>query len=109
MSRPPADSPERLLASDATDFERRVLQAALRNGPSPAASARMARALGVTATAMGVAAATKSAVAAKATVAAGTTTVWPWVSVGVLGLVVAGAVVGTRVRHAARRRSRLPP
>ena len=100
MSRPPADSPERLLASDATDFERRVLEVALRNGPAPAASARMARALGVTATAMGVAAATKSAVAAKATVAAGTTTVWPWVSVGVLGLVVAGAVVGTRVRHA---------
>ena len=33
-------------ASDATDFERRMLDAALQKQPSPAASARMARALG---------------------------------------------------------------
>lgn len=104
MSRPLNDPPERLLASDATDFERRVLEAALRNKPSPAASARMARALGVTTTAVGVIAAAKTLAAdtavAKVTAAAGTGVVSPWVSIGVLGLVVAGTVVGARaVRH----------
>ena len=72
MSRPtgdrPEDQPERLLASDATDFERRVLEAALQKRPSPAASARMARALGVTAATVGSAtAATTLAAGAAAT------------------------------------------
>jgi len=106
MSRPIGDLPERLLASDATDFERRVLDAASRKRPSPAASARMAKALGVTVAAVGTAAATSTlaadVAAAKATAAAGTTVVWPWVSIGVIGLVVAGAVVGTRASHQAR-------
>jgi hypothetical protein len=101
MSRPPADQPERLLSSNATDFERRMLEAALQRRPSPAASARMARALGVT-VAVGTAA-TSSAVAAgtaasNATAAAGSA-IWPWISVGVVGLVVAGAVVGTRAGY----------
>ena len=99
MSRPPADQSERLLSSDATDFERRVLEAALQKRPSPAASARMARALGVSVAAVGTAAASTTlaagAAASKATAAAGAM-IWPWVSVGVIGLVVAGAVVGTR-------------
>jgi hypothetical protein len=94
-----------LLEADATAFERRVLEAALQKRPSPASSARMATALGVSATAMGTAAATKAlaaeAAASKATAAAGATAVWPWVSIGVVGLVVVGAVVGTRPgRHA---------
>jgi len=106
MSRPLGDPPagfaasDRLLASDATDFERRVLEAARHSGPSAAASARMARALGVTAATVGTAVAAKAlaadAVAVKATAAAGTTAVWPWISVAVIGLAVAGAVVGTR-------------
>jgi len=102
VNRPPADLPERLLAADATDFERRLLRAAGENGPSRTASARMARALGVTA-AIGVttgAVKTLAAGAAVSKAAAGTTVVWPWISAGVVGLVVAGAVVGTRVRHA---------
>jgi hypothetical protein len=102
MNRPPVHSPERLLAADATDFERRLLRAAGEKGPSPAASARMARALGVTAT-MTLTAATGTAVAAEAAASkaavAGASAVWPWVSAGVIGLVVAGAVVGTRMRH----------
>ena len=53
MSRLPADQPERLLSSNATDFERRLLEAVVQKGPSPAASARMARALGVGLTAVG--------------------------------------------------------
>ena len=65
----------------------------------------MARALGVSAATVGMVAAAKtlaaSAATTKATAAAGATTVWPWVSVGVLGLVVAGAAIGTRAgRHA---------
>ena len=34
MSRPPTDLPERFLAADATDFERRVIEAALQKKPS---------------------------------------------------------------------------
>jgi hypothetical protein len=117
MSRPPADQPaaqpDRLLASDATDFERRVLEAALQKKPPQASSARMARALGVTVATIGTAttattAAAGAAVVSKAT-AAGATVLWPWISVGVLGLVVAGAVVGTRAsRDAGERRPPAP-
>ena len=65
MSRPPTDLPERLLTADATDFERRACDPA------------------------------GSTVASKATAGAGASTLWPWVSLGVVGLVV-GAVVGVR-------------
>jgi hypothetical protein len=103
MSRESTEMPDRLLAGDATDFERRVIDSALEKRPSAAASARMARALGVTVTTVGTAAAAKALAAeaaSKATVAAAaTSTSWPLVSVGVLGLVVAGAVVGVRARH----------
>lgn len=103
MSRPRTDIPGRLLDGDATDFERRVIDAALEKRPSAAASARMARALGVTVTNIGTAAASKAlaadAAASKAPAAAGTSATWPWVSVVVIGLVVAGAVVGARVWH----------
>ena len=105
MSRAPTDLPERLLAADATDFERRVIEAALQKKPSPAAAARMASALGVTMSSAGTAAGAKTpaaeAAASKATVGAGASTAWPWVSLGVLGLVV-GAVVGARAWHASR-------
>ena len=98
MRGPHADPPERLLATDATDFERRVLRAALEKKPSAAASARMARVRGVSAVAVGSAAAAE-VVVSKATIAAGAATVWPWISVSVIGLVVAGAVVGSRASH----------
>ncbi len=100
MNRPMDDLPERLIESDATAFERRVLGAALQKQPSRASSARMAKALGVTVAAVGTAttATTLAAdvAATKATAAVATTSLWPWVSAGVIGLVVAGAVVGTR-------------
>jgi hypothetical protein len=112
MNRPTADAPDRLLTADGTEFERRLLEAALQKKPSPAASARMAGALGVTATVTVTATAAKTmaagAAASKVTVAAGST-LWPWVSAGVLGLVVAGAVVGTRARHAPAREPRPSP
>ena len=105
MSRPPADQPERILASDATDFERRVLGAAMQRKPSREASARMAKALGITAATIGTGAAittvATNTAAAKATSAAGTTAASSWISIGVIGLVVAGAVIGARkMRHA---------
>jgi hypothetical protein len=108
MSRPLVDLPERLLAGDATDFERRMLAAALEKKPSSAASARMGKALGVTVATVATATTTATAgtalaagaAAAKAPVAAGAA-MWPWISAGVLGLVVAGAVVATRIPHTA--------
>jgi hypothetical protein len=105
MNRPMDDLPERLIESDATTFERRVLGAALQKKPSAAASARMAKALGVTVAAVGTATAASTlaadVAATKATAAVATTSLWPWVSAGVIGLVVAGALVGTRAgRHA---------
>jgi hypothetical protein len=110
MSHAPIDPPERLLDGGATDFERRILGVAAGKKPSPETSARMARALGVTATGIGaVAVGTKlasDAAVAKATTAAGTTVWWPWVSAGVLGLVIAGAVVGTRAWQAAPTKAR---
>jgi hypothetical protein len=113
MSRPLSDLPERLIESDATPFERRVLDAALRKQPSPAASARMAKAVGVTVAAVGTATAASTlaadAAAAKATAAVATTSLWPWISVGVIGLVVAGAVVGTRAGRHARERHPVSP
>ena len=103
MNRPPTDIPERLLTGDATDFERRVIDSALEKRPSAAASARMAKALGVTVTSIGTAAASKAlaadAAASKVTAAASTSATSPWVSVVVIGLVAAGAVVGVRVWH----------
>ena len=104
MSRPPTDFPERFLAADATDFERRVIEAALQKKPSRAASARMANAIGVTMSLPGTTAGAKTAgsnVASKATAGAGASTVWPWVSLGLVGLVV-GAVVGVRAWNASR-------
>lgn len=115
MNRPSGDHPgappERLLASGATDFERRVLESALQQKPSSAASARMARALGVTAATIGSATAATTlaagATAAKGVAAAGATS-WPWVTLGVIGLAVAGAVVGTRSAHEARPPQTVP-
>jgi hypothetical protein len=102
MSRLPADQPDRLLSSDATDFERRMLEAALQKRPSSASSARMARAIGVSVAAVGAATTgttlAAGAGAANATATAGSA-IWPLVSVGVIGLVVASAVVGARSRH----------
>ena len=114
MSRPPADTPERLLASDATDFERRVLEAALNNKPAPASSARMARALGVRAAAAATAVAATTvgaqAAASKATGATATTsTVWPLISASVLVAVVAAAIVGVRTGRDEAARHAAPP
>jgi len=113
MTRPVGDPSERLLESDATDFERRVLEAALQQKPSKASTARMAAALGVSATAIGTATTAKAlaagAAASKGTAAAGASVLWPWVSAGVAVLVVGGVVVGTRSGGPAPDRHAAPP
>lgn len=103
MSRSQTDLPERLLNGGATDFERRILAAGARKGPSPEMLAHMAQKIGVSATAASVAVAAKElatgAAAAKATAGAGagTTALLPWLSLGALAIAVTGAVVGTQV------------
>ncbi|MBN2573904.1 MAG: hypothetical protein JXP73_05000 [Deltaproteobacteria bacterium] len=100
MNRPLDDLPEPLLAEGATDFERRLLGAAANERPSPEMSARMAQAIGASAAALGVAAVAKElaaeAVASKATAGVGATAVWPWIAAGVLGLAVAGTIIGVQ-------------
>ena len=104
MSRPD-DVPERLLARDATDFERRVLEAALGKGPAPASSARIAKALGVSLTATGTLP-SGSALAAKK-VAVGTAAAHapaaatPWLPVAVVGLLCAVGAVGVHAWRSA--------
>jgi hypothetical protein len=101
------ESPERLLDKGATDFERRLLDAAAKDGPSHEQVLRMAKALGVSAVgaaaATGVAAGNLSAGAAKAAVATGKAAAWPWIVGGVIGLSVIGALV-----VGGRRRASLP-
>jgi len=99
--------PERLLDQGATDFERRLLDAAAKDGPSQEQVLRMAKALGVSAVggaaATGVAAGTPSAGAAKAAVATGKAAAWPWIVGGVIGVSIVGALV-----VGGRRRDSLP-
>jgi hypothetical protein len=101
MRRSLTDLPEPLLDSGATDFERRMLEAVRQKRPSSETSATMAQALGLTATSVGAAVIAKSlaaeAAASKATATAGATAVWPWVTASVIGVVVAGAIVGTQL------------
>jgi hypothetical protein len=96
------DSPERLLESEGTAFERRVLEQALARGPSKELSQRMAKALGVGVTTL----AAPPSVAAPAPVApaaASTSSLtWVWVSAVVVTLSGIGVVAGLRASKAAR-------
>jgi glycosyltransferase A (GT-A) superfamily protein (DUF2064 family) len=98
MNRPTSDLPEPLLAAGATDFERSILDAGANEDPSQEATKRMAAALGLSAGVAAVATSTTLASAAGAKTVAGATStaLWPWVSIGVLGALVSGAVVETR-------------
>ena len=92
----------RLVANSA--LQRRVLDETAHEEPSPELRNRMAQALGVSTAAVASSAAlAKTAAAAaeaSAKVAVGasasTTPVLPWITVGALGLALAGAIVGTR-------------
>ena len=97
--------PKRLRLVGSSALQRRALDETAREEPSPELRDRMARALGVSAAAMASSAAlAKTATAAakaSAKVAsgasAGTSSILPWMTVGVLGLALAGAIVGTQV------------
>jgi hypothetical protein len=101
MTRSDSPFPPRLRSDGGTPLERRLLNAAARQEPSPELSARMAAAIGVVAPAPAPAPAPEAGMAGTGTIApkaaVGSSTLWPWVS----GLVIlagagVGAVVATR-------------
>jgi len=97
--------PKRLRMVASSALQRRVLDQTAHEEPSPELRDRMARTLGVSAAAVASSAALAKTAAAAAKVSAkvavgasaSTTPVLPWVTVGVLGLALAGAIVGTQV------------
>ena len=98
------EDPERLLEGGGSDLERCLIGAIAGERPSPELRDRMAQALGVPLTAAGLAAtvaASQTAATAKAAAGigagAGGTAPLAWISVGVVSLVLAGAIVGVRV------------
>ena len=104
--------PKRLRLVAGSALQRRVLAATAEEEPSPELRDRMAGALGVSAAAIGAA---SGAAVAKATVSAtkaaagiSTTSAHPWITVGVLGLAVAGAIFSAREWKASVRPSPAP-
>jgi hypothetical protein len=99
MTRSDSPFPPRLRSDGGTPLERRLLNAAARQEPSPELSARMAAAIGVVAPAPAPAPAPEAGIAGTGTIApkaaVGSSTLWPWVS-GLVILAGAGAVVATR-------------
>jgi hypothetical protein len=109
MSRKASDLPERLRAGGGTDLERRLLNAMAHEQTPPDVRERVARGLGVSTTGLGVAgsgtATSTGSTASKAAAGAGTGSVplLPWISAGLLGLVVVGGIVGTRAWKTSHR------
>jgi hypothetical protein len=98
MSKADLDVPERLRAAGATDLERRLLEAASREQPSPELSERMARAIGVSVPGVGSDAmgSVKTDTAA-ANGASASSSLVPWISGALVAVGVAvGAYVVTR-------------
>jgi hypothetical protein len=96
--------PKRLLDGGASDLERSLIGAIAGEQPSPELRDRMAQALGVPLAAAGLAAtvaASQAAATAKTAAGigagAGVTAPLAWISVGVVSLVLAGAIVGVGV------------
>lgn len=91
---------QRLRPRSVTDLERRLLDAAGGERPSPELSERMAHALGLSGSAFGVATSAKvPAGAAAPKAAAGLNGLAPWVGVGVVSVLVASAFVATRALY----------
>jgi hypothetical protein len=88
-----------LRTSGATDLERRLLEAAAGEQPSPEMSERIAQAIGVSAAAAvgaGVAATKLEAGAATSKAAAGSSSLLLWISAGIVSATVVGSVVAAR-------------
>jgi hypothetical protein len=93
--------PERLRAVGATDLERRLLEAAANERPSPELTRKMLLGLGLPGGIAGTAAiggtvqaAAVTKPAAAATTAAAGKTIAAWIAAGVMAAVVAGGVIG---------------
>jgi len=98
------EDPERLLEGGGSDLERCLIGAIAGERPSPELRDRMAQALGIPLAAAGLAAtvaASQTAATAKTAAGigagAGGTAPLAWISVGVVSLVLAGAIVGVGV------------
>lgn len=97
------DVPDRLRDRGATDLERRLLTAVTREEPSSELRELMAQAIGVSFGSSGGAgsnpasSAASSKAAAGAKIGIGAKGVLPWVAAGVLGLTVAGGIMGSRL------------
>ncbi len=109
MTRPRDDEPGRLLDGGATDFEKRVLGAALRKGPPPEVSARMAAALGLSGAPVAPPASAAEASAAPTTAPAAPAAAWPWISAGLVALSLVGGFAGARAWRARHRVRSTPP
>jgi hypothetical protein len=90
------DEPTPLRAVGATELERRLLEAAANERPSPELTRRMQRGLGLSA-AVAVTAASAASQAVVVTKTVTKTVFWARVSSGILAAVVAGGVIGSRV------------
>jgi hypothetical protein len=113
MKQSHGNRPERLRVVGETDLERRLLEAAAHEQPSPELSKRMARAIGVSPTSIETPAdgtAAGSNTASGAGLGSGWPSVLPWIAAAVLGLAVTGAIVGTRLstRPVRQERPSLP-
>jgi hypothetical protein len=101
MKQADGNMPERLRVEGATDLERRLLEAAAHEQPSPELRERMAQAIGVSPPAFGAPADTTasgtSSAPSGASGGSGSSAAMPWIAAAVLGLAVTGAIVGTRL------------
>lgn len=108
MIRRGSRQPERLL-SKGTDLERRLLNARMNDGPPAYVRDRVARSLGVSVGAFNAPAAESAPRATSPATGAGvggaSSAVLPLVSIGVLGLVLGGTIVGARAWRASAARS----
>jgi hypothetical protein len=116
MSRESLELPERLRAGGGSDLERRLLDAMAHEQTPPEVRDHVAHGLGVSLTGLGLAAGgTAPSTGAPATGAAagagtGSTSLLPWISAGLLGLAVAGGIVGTLAWKTSNRQPpALPP
>lgn len=113
MNRPPEGLPEQWRTTDATELERRVLEAASRELPSRELCERMSQALGITAVGIGstpdVAStahtgnSTGSTAGTAPAVAGPIGVLLPWVSAGLVVLAIAAGVTVAQLRSGTRK------
>jgi Outer membrane lipoprotein len=103
MSKPSEHAPARLRSAGGTDLERRLLDAATREQPSPELSERMARAIGIPLPPLSIPTGEAGpggqagpSVAAPKLAAGSSGSLLPWISGALIAIGAAGAIVATR-------------